>query len=124
VSFDSLLVHPLAIVSPTAASPASSSDWNQPTVGTPTTELVRGLVQPRTAREMALSTQAGEPVSDYVIFLPSQRLSQSAYIRDEPDTGRRFEVTGIRSYEYGTVPHLEVDCRLIGQPEGPTVAGS
>lgn len=124
MSLAALLVHPLAIVTPTTGSPASASDWNQPTHGTPETVFVHGLVQPRTAREMALTTQEGAPVSDYTIFLLPRRLSGSAYIRDEPDTGRRFEVQGVRSYEYGTTPHLEVDCRLVGQPEGPSVVGS
>jgi hypothetical protein len=31
---------------------------------------------------------------------------------------------GIRSFEFGSVPHLEVDAKLVGSTEGPTVPGS
>jgi hypothetical protein len=124
MSLAGLLTHPLAIVTPTTPVPGSATDWNQPVPGTPETVVVDGLVQPKSAREMALTTQGGAPVSDHVIFLLPRRVSQAAYIRDEPDTGRRFDVVGVRSFEYGTEPHLEVDCRLVGQPEGPTVPGS
>lgn len=124
MSLAGLLVHPLAIVTPTTPNPSTATEWNQPVPGTPETVVVDGLVQPKTAREQALTTQGGAPVSDHVIFMLPRRVSQAAYIRDEPDTGRRFEVVGVRSYEYGTAPHLEIDCRLVGQPEGPAVPGS
>jgi hypothetical protein len=124
VSYASLLSHPLAIVTPSAADPNVVDDYGHAVEGTPTTEVVNGMVQPKSAREIALSGQGGAEIGDYTIFLPSRYLSARAYIRDEPATGRRFQIMGIRSFEFGTVPHLEVDAKLIGSAEGPTVPGS
>jgi hypothetical protein len=121
VSYAALLVHPLAIVTPTNAAPAAVDDYGQPVPGTPTTTLVQGMVQPKTAQEVALTSQGGAEIGDFTIFLPSMRLSGAAYIRDEPDGGRRFEIVGVRSLEFGSVPHLEVDAKLVGSTEGPTV---
>jgi hypothetical protein len=124
MSFSSQLVHPLAIVTPVPAEPADVDEYGQPTAGTPVVELVSGMVQPKTARELAQANQAGAEIGDHTIFLLTRRLSNAAWIRDEPDSGRRFDIVGIRSFEFGSAPHLEVDARLVGLPEGPTVPGS
>lgn len=116
------LIHSLAVVTPMYS--GSGDEYNQPTSGTPVTELVHGLVQPKTAREVALVSQAGAPFSDHTIFLELMPLEQSAYIRDEPDIGRRFDITGIRPFEFGSFPHLEVDVKLVGSAEGPEALGS
>ena len=120
MSFSDRLIHSLAIVTPVPAI-GSGDEYGHSVPGAPTTEYVYGLVQPRRASEIAAITQAGEPFSDHLIFLESITLSQAAYIRDEPNTGRRFEIVGIRSFEFGMSPHLEVDARLVGNPEGPGV---
>jgi hypothetical protein len=122
MTFGALMIHPLAIVTP--VSTASDDTYGQPIAGTPRTVQVRGMVQPRTAREMALVNQGGAEFADYTIFLPPMHVSGAAYIRDDPDTGRRFQIVGVRSYEFGSAPHLEVDARLVGSTEGPTVPGS
>jgi hypothetical protein len=119
LSFSDRLIHSLAIVTPVPS--GSGDEYGHATAGTPTTEYVYGLVQPRRASEIAQSTQAGEPFSDHLIFLESITVSQAAYIRDEPATNRRFEIVGIRSFEFGMSPHLEVDAKLVGNPEGPGV---
>ncbi len=121
MSFPALLTHPLAIVTPT--SDGTEDELGHPVMGTPAVELVAGLVQPKSAREIADLSQAGAEVSTHTIFLGLRRLSAASWIRDEPDAGRRFDITGIRSFEYGTVPHLEVDAKLVGSTEGPA-AGS
>lgn len=114
MSFSSRLIHSLAIVTP---SDTGEDAFGQGDGLGSVTVLVPGLVQPRSAREMALINEGGPGVSDHVIFLLPQELSQAAYIRFDPDDGRRYEVHGIRSFEYGGSPHLEVDARLVGQPE-------
>jgi hypothetical protein len=121
VSYAALLVHPLAVVTPTTPDPDDVDDYGQPLPGTPATVVVHGMVQPKSAREIALASQGGAEIGDFTIFLPSMRLSGAAYIRDEPDGGRRFEIVGVRSLEFGSVPHLEVDAKLVGSTEGPTV---
>jgi hypothetical protein len=120
VSFAGLLTHPLAVVTPTVPDPDDLDDRGYPVAGTPTTTLVNGLVQPRTAREIAAFHNAGAEVSTHIIFLQPMALDAAAYIRDEPDTGRRFQVVGVRSLEFGSVPHLEVDATLVGSTEGPS----
>lgn len=126
MSFAALLVHPLAIVEPAYG---SDDEYGQPSAGTPTVTLVRGMVQPRSAREVVLASQAGAEISDHVVFLRPRRIATGAYIADADASGvlaggRRFDITGIRSFEFGSAPHLEVDCRLVGSTEGPTVLGS
>ena len=124
MSFAGLLVHPLAIVTPVAATPGSDDEYGQPTPGTPEVVQVNGMVQPKTAREISQVNQAGAEYSDHTIYLLPRRLSADAYIRDDPDAGRRFDIVGIRSFEFGSAPHLEVDVKLVGSTEGPTVPGS
>jgi hypothetical protein len=125
VSFAGLLTHPLAIVTPTAPDPNVTDEWGHVVPGADIVERVNGLVQPKTAREIDLSTQNGAELSTHTIFLLPRQVSGAAYIRDEPDSGRRFDITGVRSFEYGSQPHLEVDCKLVGGPVGPSVpAGS
>jgi hypothetical protein len=124
MSYASLMVHPLAIVTPETPDPDNVDGYGQPVAGTPTVTQVRGMVQPKSAREIALTSQGGAETGDFTIFLPSMHVSGAAYIRDEPATGRRFEIVGVRSFEFGTVPHLEVDAKLVGSAEGPTVTGS
>lgn len=119
MSFAGLLSHPLAVVGPTVPDPDDLDDRGYPVAGTPTTTLVNGLVQARTAREVAAFHNAGAEVSTHVIYLQPMTLDAAAYIRDEPDTGRRFQIVGVRHKDYGTVPHLEVDATLVGSTEGP-----
>lgn len=122
MSFAGLLVHPLAIVTPVPT--ASDDEYGQPVPGTPEVVQVAGMVQPKTAREIAQSNQAGAEFSDHTIFLLPRHIDAAAYIRDDPDAGRRFDIMGIRSFEFGSQPHLELDVKLVGSTEGPTVPGS
>ncbi|HET8784076.1 MAG TPA: hypothetical protein VFM38_00455 [Candidatus Limnocylindrales bacterium] len=129
MSYLSLLTHPLVIVGPATATgdPEDADDldeYGQPTMGTASEVHVRGLVQPKSGREMALVSQAGAELSDHTIFLPSMRLSGASYITDDPPNGRRFDIVLVRSHEYGSAPHIEVDAKLVGSTEGPSVPGS
>jgi len=109
------LVHSLAIVTPTDDVGDDPDEYGQPVPGIPTTILASGLIQPKTAREVALISQAGAQVSDHTVFLPEGTAVQSAsYVRFQPDDGDRYEVVGIRDFAYGTTnDHLEVDCRRV-----------
>lgn len=124
MSFAALLVHPLAIVSPVYQ--VTDDDYGQPSADTPEVALVQGMVQPKTAREISLTSQAGAELSDHTIFLLPRAIAAGAWIADADGSGvlaggRRFDVTGVRSIEFGSVPHLEVDARLVGSTEGPSV---
>lgn len=123
MSFASLLTHPLAIVTPTRPDPGDVDERGHAELGPDAVVLVNGLVQPKTysgsATEAEASHQAGVELSTHTVFLLPRSIGAGAWIRDHPDRGRRFDITGIRSYEFGTVPHLEVDVKLVGSTEGP-----
>lgn len=125
MSFASLLTHPLAIVTPSIPDPDDVDEDFKAARGPDEVVLVNGLIQPKTSagsdREVEASHQAGVEISTHTIFLLPRQIGQGAWIRDHPDRGRRFDITGIRSLEFGTVPHLEVDAKLVGSTEGPGV---
>lgn len=122
MSYASLLTHPLALVAPTTPDVDDVDEYGHPLPGTPETTLVSGLVQPRKASEASTISQAGPELSDHVIFLLPQTIPPGAYIRDEPDAGRRFDIVGVRAFAYGSVPHLEVDVKMVGSTEGPSMS--
>lgn len=107
------LIHSLAIVTPTHEVSGSLDEYGHPVAGEPDVDLVAGLVQPKSAREVALTSQAGAEIADYTIFLARRDLAGAAFIRFEPDDGDRYEITGIRDFNFGRLAHLEVDARRI-----------
>jgi hypothetical protein len=109
MSFAGRLIHKLAIVTPTFA----DNGHGQAVPGTPAATAVPGLVQPKTARELATTSQAGAEISTHTVFLEPRAIADGAWIRFDPDDGRRFDITGIRAFEFGRRPHLEVDARMV-----------
>ena len=107
--------HSLAIVTPTDDVGTETDEYGQPVPGEPTVTLVSGLIQPKSAREVALISQGGAQVSDHTVFLASGApVENRSYIRYQPDDNDRYEVMGIRDFNYGTTnDHLEVDCRRV-----------
>jgi len=109
------LVHDLTIVTPTDDVGTATDEYGQPVAGIPTSTNVSGLIQPKSAREIALISQAGAQISDHTIFLlRTAPVENASYIRFATDDGDRYEITGIRDFAYGTTnDHLEVDCRRV-----------
>lgn len=105
------LIHTLALVTPTDS--GAEDEYGQPVAGDPVTVTLAGLVQPKTAREMALASEAGAQVADHVIFLARRDIDPGAWIRFDPDNGDRYEITGIRDFDFGRDPHLEIDARRL-----------
>jgi hypothetical protein len=120
MSFRARLIHSLAIVTPTDSGTVDAD--GMPVAGAPVVETVSGLIQPRTARERGLPSQAGPTIATHVIYLESRAIDAGAWIRDNPDTGRRFDITGVRTYDFGRTPHLEVDALLVSSPALDAVA--
>lgn len=87
--------------------------YGQP-VETVVTTAARGLVQPRSSREMDDSRSAGTELSDYVVFLPMETVLDGAAAILWNDL--RYEVLGLRPFEFGRLRHYEVDTRLIRTP--------
>ena len=95
-------------------------EYGQPTSGTSVETTVRGLVQPRSVREMADSRSAGSEVADHVIFLPRMALDPADSLTY---AGELYLITGIRDFDFGALPHVEVDARRVA-PAAVTAAGS
>lgn len=106
-----LLSHRLAVVTPTFEVVNGETTPTGQSV-----DPVDGLVQPRSAAEVAALSQAGAEVSTHVVFLELRELAAGAWISDNPAdvaAGHRYDVTGVRRFEFGSAPHLEVDARLV-----------
>jgi len=113
MSFYARLVHDLTIIR--NAYGGTDDDYGQPEL-TATTTAVRGLVQPRTGDEAPDTRSAGAGVSDHVVFLPitTDIQGSDSIIWHRPDRENpRLEVTNVRAFEFGSTPHLEVDCRAV-----------
>lgn len=118
MSFRSQLVHRLALVAPTDSGELDAD--GMPVQGDQAVTPVRGLVQPKAiladARDRALGGEAGPLIGSHVVFLELMTIPAGAWISDNPDdvdAGRRYNVVGVRRYEFGSSPHLEVDVQLV-----------
>ncbi len=108
------LIHSLAILRGTVTDdPLTNDENNQPTRSPDAVlDTVRGLVQPKSVREVAQLNQAGAVVSDHTIYLYPTDLREADRIRFDPDDGRRYEVRGVRDAA-GIGHHLEVDAEMV-----------
>jgi len=113
MSFSARLIHDLTLVVPRHG--IGDDDYGQPETGLPQETPLRGLVQPKTARELALPSQAGAEIGDHTIYLTPRDIPTGAWFRDAD--GRRLDVTGVRRFEFGRSPHLEIDARAVTSDE-------
>lgn len=112
MSFSARLIHSLTHVR-IPYDEGTLDDRGQPTPGSPVETAVRGLVQPRTVSELADFRDAGSEVAQYVIFLEPMDLDPSDSFTY---SGATYQIQGIRRFEFGRTPHLEVDCRRVEAP--------
>ncbi len=79
---------------------------------------VRGLIQPKTAREVALVSQAGAALSDHTIYMHRGDVSTRDRLRDVTTggTGGLYEIVGIRDHNFGSLAHLAVDAKRVDSP--------
>lgn len=110
MSFAQRLIHSLTHIR-VPRDDNSDDEYGQPAEGTPVETSIRGLVQPKGAREILDSRSAGTDIGDHTIFLLPMDLQASDALLYGGD---RYEIVGIRSFEFGRTPHLEVDARRIG----------
>jgi hypothetical protein len=113
MSFAARLIHSLTIVR-TVADPDNLDAYGQP-ISTTVEIAVQGLVQPKTAKEMEDFRSAGTEIGDNTIFLAPRVLNSSDSILYGDG---RYQIMGIRRFEFGRSPHLEVDARRIGTLAG------
>ena len=125
MSLAARLIHSLAIVTP--RSDGTADEYNHPAAGEPLVEPVAGLVQPRKARDIALSMQQGAELADYRIYmLDRPEPGTGAWISDSPDdieAGRRYDIVGVEPHRYGRTPHLEINARLVTSTQVSSVGG-
>jgi hypothetical protein len=112
--FADRLVHSLTLVH-TPVVEGSLDDYGQPVAAEPVSTPVRGFVAPGRSREAAEVNQAGALPSDAVIYLPIDVAVIGADHLDRDD-GTRYDVTGIRTYDFGVAPHHELDVRKVDAP--------
>lgn len=116
MSFADRLIHSLLIVHRAQVLDVDGNpvlDENGMPTTTETTTAVKGLVQPKSAREVALISQAGANVSDHTIYmLPAAVTSQDVIRYDDEDDGRQYNVIGVRDAA-GIGHHLEIDAEMV-----------
>jgi hypothetical protein len=121
MSFASRLTHTVHLVRDVPG--ATDDEYGQPVTVTEIGENFRAAIQPKTAREIALVTQAGAAYTDTTIFcLPRLMTTADKIVHvaascpvpaaaDLPDG--TYELSGVRNAA-GLGHHLEVDARVIG----------
>jgi hypothetical protein len=92
------------------AGTASVDDYGQPVTAETTIATVPGLVQPRAAREVALASQAGASIGEYVCYmdlLPG--LTTACWIEL---AGKRYDIVSLPDAA-GLGHHLEAGLRAV-----------
>lgn len=115
MTFSDRLIHSLLIVRHTVVVDGSGNpvldSYGQPTT-TDSSTAVKGLVQPKSAREVALISNAGVTVTDHTIYLLPTSVTPADVITFDPDDGRRYQITGVRDAA-GISHHLEIDAQKV-----------
>lgn len=117
----SRLLHALVIERPVYG---ADDEYGQPTRSYAVLDVVKGLPQPKTLREMEAVHQAGTVVGEWTVFLNPVDLGEADRIVHDPALcgapndlpAGIFEPTGVRNAA-GVGHHLEVDARLTDPAE-------
>jgi hypothetical protein len=113
MSFAARLIHDLSLVKVTYS--GTDDTYGQPPASE-SSSLIKGLVQDKTGDEAPDTRSAGVLVADHVVFLALSTDIKGAdhLIWHRPDRENlRLQVVNVRAFEFGTSPHLEVDCRAL-----------
>jgi hypothetical protein len=89
-------------------------DQGTPVYADTTVATVRGLIQPRSAREVALASQAGVVIGEHVGYIrPLAGLTTADWLEDDQYPGARFDLVSMPDAA-GQGHHLELGLRRIG----------
>jgi head-tail adaptor len=110
-----MLVHRVAIERPRST---GEDDYGQPILEYETLDEIDALIQPKTAREVALLSQAGAELGEHTVHVYRTDLTTADRLRDITNgaDGPVYQITGIRDYAFGGLAHFEVDARKVGAP--------
>ena len=109
MSFDSRLIHSLVIKRMAAS--GTFDAYGQPVTAEVTVATVKGLIQPRRAREVALASQAGVVLGEHTGYLrPLAGLDTSCWIEHD---GVRFDILSMPDAG-GVGHHLELGLQRLG----------
>lgn len=121
MSIGSRLTHTVTIERfSSSGDPDDDTEYGQP-VRTPSTlATIKAAIQPKSDREIALTTQAGAALADYRIYvLPTDLTTADAIVHDAQDCPMRpdlpdgrFQIVGVPDAA-GLGHHLEVDAKLV-----------
>lgn len=103
----SRLIHTLQIERST---PGAVDGYGQPVQTWAPISTVPGLILPKSARELALASQAGAQIGDYDVYMEPTDVSAADRIRLVPDDGRLFELLGVKPF---LAHHLECDAVVV-----------
>lgn len=98
---------------------ADEDEWGQPELTYDTDfATVPGLIQPRIAAEQALTSGGGAEVGDHTIFMQRRDVTTRDRLLDTTPggSGQRYEILGIRDFNFGGLAHLEIEARRITSP--------
>lgn len=127
MSFTGLLIHEIAIERPyvTVQDDLPVLDvYGQPeTEYVSVTEEVMGAIQPKTVREIPLTTEGGAQIGLHTGFFTIDTDLTNADRLHMIATGEAYQIKGLRPIRFG-VQHYEVDCDLITSIDTPLEAGS
>lgn len=109
MSFDARLRHTLVVRRNVAT--GASDDYGQPIMAPTTVATVRGLIQPRSAREVAQANQAGAAIGEHVGYMrPLAGLTTADWL----ELGEvRYDILSMPDAA-GLGHHLELGLRRIG----------
>ncbi len=93
------------------AATGAFDDYGQPVVAETTLATVKGLIQPRTAKEIALTSQAGSVIGQHVGYMdPLTGLGTDCWIEHD---GARYDVLSMPDAA-GLGHHLELALQRVG----------
>lgn len=110
MSFDRLLVHSLVIE---RATPGAVDDYNQPTLTWATLATVPGLIQPKSAREIAQLNETGAVRATHTAYLRPTDINEADRITIAAGgMAGTYQIDGIQDAA-GHGHHLEIDCSRV-----------
>ena len=110
MSFDARMIHTIVIERP---NDGAVNEYNDITTTYVELATVKGLVQPKRAREIAQLNEAGAVASTYTIYMRPTEVQPSDRLRvDDGAMAGTYEIDSVRNAA-GLDHHFEIDARMV-----------